>query len=88
MYRRETNKAKIESWMWVHTEDKHGGQRGLDGGLMDYKPWILGAYAFAIDRQQEEGMRIRDDLLDPELESLNGQMEYYKPEYIRLVWSR
>ena len=88
LYKRETQKAKLESWMWVHTQDKHGGRRGPDGGLLDYKPWILGSHPYPMDRQQEEGMRIRDDLLDPGLESLNSQLEYYKPEYIKLLWSK
>ena len=50
---------------------------------MDQKPCILELHRYPMDRQQEEGMRIRDDLLDPRLESLNSQLEYYKPEYTR-----
>ena len=78
----------MESWMWAHTDDRHGGIRGPDGGLQDYKPWILGSHPYPMDRQKEEGTRIRDDLLDPDLESLKGQLDYYKPEYVKFVWSK
>ena len=74
--------------MWMHTKDKHGGLRGQESGLLDYKPEVLSSFQYPMDRQQEEGLRIKEDSLDPQLESLNNQQEYYRPEYIKFMWSK
>ena len=87
-YRRSTAKAMEDSWMWSHTMERHSGVRGTNFGINDYKPWILSSHLYPMDRQQEEGIRIKDDSLDPALDPLNSQWEYYKPEYLKFVWSK
>ena len=74
--------------MWAHTDDKHGGNRGDNYGIADYKPWLLSSYVFPMDRQQDEGLQIKEDSMDPALETLNSQWEYYRPEYLKFKWSK
>ena len=87
-YRKETAKAKEDSWMWVHTLEKHGGERGPEEGTLDYSPKILRSFPYPLERQQDEGLRIKEDLQDPSMDSLNREEEYYKPEFLRFVWSK
>ena len=74
--------------MWNHTDERHDGKRGPEGGLQDYRPWVLRSHPYPMDRQQEEGIRIKEDLQNKDLESLNSQQEYYKPEYVKFVWTK
>ena len=74
--------------MWIHTNEKHGGVRGQESGLLDYRGEVLSSFQYPLDRQQEEGLRIKEDSLQQGVETLNGQQEYFKPEYIKFSWSK
>ena len=74
--------------MWIHTNEKHGGVRGQESGLLDYKGEVLSSFQYPLDRQQEEGLRIKEDSLKKGFDTLNSQQEYYKPEYLKFSWSK
>ena len=71
--------------MWQHTKERHEGGRGPEKGLDDYRPDILSSYIFPMDRHEEEGFWINEDLQNLEMVSFNREMEYFKPEYIKLI---
>ena len=88
LYRRETASAIEESWMWAHTGEVHNGIRGQGNGVQDYTPELLSSHRYPMDRQQDEGVRIKEVSMDPGVESLNSQQEYFKPEYLKFSWSK
>ena len=87
-YGRDTIKAKEGSWMWEHTAERHGGIRGPDGGINDYVPKLTGTFRDPLRRTQDEGIRIKNDELDPQIDSLNRDSTYYKPEFIKFRWEK
>ena len=87
-YSRDTAKARNESWMWEHTQEYHQGVRGPNEGAQDYSPKLEGTFRDPMSRQAEEGIRVKDDQADPEVVSLNTDNVYFKPEYLKYVWSR
>ena len=58
-------KAKEGIWMWEHTIEDHGGVRGPDGGVNDYVPKITGTFRDPLRRTSDEGVRIKNDELNP-----------------------
>ena len=87
LYKRDTDVAKKDSWMWEHTMSVHDGLRGDHNGLLDYKPVVYGAFIEALLRIIDEGVRIKDKLDDPRVMCLNSKNEYFKPQYSRMMYS-
>ena len=67
---------------------RYGGAIGPGVGLENYRPQVLVSFNYPIDRQEEEGLIIKEDLLEEEKESLNCDMEYFRPEYIKFCWCK
>ena len=84
LYRRNTHSSRTTSWMWEHTIEEHGGARGPSNGVMDYQPFVHGAYGDNITRILEEGVRIKDRVDSWDYKCLNSKNTYYKPQYTRL----
>ena len=71
-----------------HTLEDHGGVRGPSNGETDYIPKITGTFRDPLRRTQDKGVRIKNDEIDPRIESLNRESTYYKPEYFRFAWEK
>ena len=84
LYRRVSESAKNTSWMWEHTQEKHGGIRGPSSGLLDYNPFIHGSFQEVLNRLLEEGVRIKDRVDDIRCLCLNSKNQYFRPQYTRL----
>ena len=59
--------------MWEHTIEEHGGARGPSNGVMDYQPFVHGAYGDNITRILEEGVRIKDRVDSWDYKCLNSK---------------
>ena len=44
--------------MWRHTKECHGGVRGPDSGVTDYRMWFDSSWTSPMDRQIVEGLKI------------------------------
>ena len=84
LYKRDTIKAKEASWMWEHSNSHHGGMRGENQGLADFKPSITGMFNEPLVRLLDEGVRTKNRMDSHGEISMNGRNEYYKAEYVRL----
>ena len=54
-----TDKRRVKSWMWEHTRDVHGGQVGAEGGVLDFRFKVTGAFNKCLERQVDEGVCMR-----------------------------
>ena len=74
-------KKPVNSWMWEHTRDVHGGQLGDQQGLMDYRFKVTNVFRKCLQRQIDEGLRI----IRNENEGcmiLNGKHKFYTPKLV------
>ena len=77
----------VDSWMWTHTINHHGGVVGPDRGAGDYSFWIQGRFAKPLQRQVDEAVRlgqieshgkvIGDKMSGGKVVSQNSRGEYY-----------
>ena len=70
--------------MWEHSNSHHGGMRGENQGLADFKPSITGVFNEPLVRLLDEGVRTKNRMDSHGEISMNGRNEYYKAEYVRL----
>ena len=71
-----------------HTLETHGGSKGPDNGLKDYRMELLQTHKKPLTRLLMEGVLVKDHEDDPEVESLNSRAEYFQPEFIRTSYQR
>ena len=88
LYLRNTQKAKEASWMWEHTNERHGGQKGEDNGIKDYTPVLYSSFNDCLTRILDESTRIKTIYDDKDMLCLNTILSYFKPEFVRLVAER
>ena len=77
-HRVKQRKQDVQSWMWEHCRDVHGGQVGEEGGMRDYKFSVTGTFRKPLLRQIDEGLRL--DQCEGEI--LNSKNEYFTPKIV------
>ena len=78
-----TRKKTPKSWMWEHTRDVHGGQVGPDNGLADYHFQVTNKFQKCLERQVDEGYRIKKSEKDG-WTVLNSKNEWFTPRTIEI----
>ena len=79
-----TNRDQLQkSWMHRHTMDSHGGVKGPNGGIHDYKMTLLSTHRKPLTRLLTEGVVIKDNEDNPAILSLNSREEYFQAGFIR-----
>ena len=71
----------VKSWMWEHTRDVHGGQMGDQEGILDYRFKVSGTFNKCLQRQLDEGMRMRVQEADGCV-LLNSKNEWFTPKLV------
>ena len=71
----------VKSWMWEHTRGVHGGLMGGQGGLLDYKFNVSGTFRKCLQRQVDEGLRMRIAEDDGKV-LLNSKNEWFTPRLV------
>ena len=54
-----TDTIRVKSWMLEHTYDVHGGQVGAEGGVLDFRFTVFGAFNKCLEKKLDEGVRMR-----------------------------
>ena len=73
--------------MWEHTRDVHSGQVGVEGGALDYKFRVSGVFQKCLERQVDEGIRIRLNEQDG-VELLNSKNEWFTAKTIETTFKQ
>ena len=75
-------KAKEQSWMWLHTQQLHGGVIGMNKGQSDYKYELISCYRDNLSRQSSEGqaqLELENLQKLSKVKCLNSKVDYIKP---------
>ena len=75
----DTQPRAPKSWMWKHTQEKHQGNVGPQGGEEDYNFKVEGAFQKCLYRQVDEDVRMKV-YEEKGGEPLNSKYEYYMPK--------
>ena len=75
----------VKSWMWEHTRDVHGGQLGDQQGLVDYKFKVAKVFQKCLQRQIDEGLRIKRSENEG-CTLFNGKNEFYTPKLVEPIF--
>ena len=85
VYGPDQHRKPVKSWMWEHTRDVHGGQTDEQGGISDYKFHIANTFKKCLQRQIDEGLRIKRKEAEGCI-LLNGKNEFYTPRLVEPVF--
>ena len=77
----------VKSWMWKHTRDVHGGLMGDQEGKKDYHFTVSGCFRKCLQRQLEEGLRIRMAENDGCV-LLNSKNEWFTPKLVETIFKQ
>ena len=85
VYGPDQHRKPVKSWMWEHTRDVHGGQTDKQGGISDYKFHIANRFKKCLQRQIDEGLRIKRKEAEGCI-LLNGKNKFYTPRLVEPVF--